>query len=85
MTLKAGYAQCKSCGEKDAYSILDDTGKGICVGRMKEPKPEKKDEYSICFIKNKEIARFGVTRSELQMVCAASNFLLLLEEIGKWK
>jgi tRNA-binding EMAP/Myf-like protein len=86
MVLKGGNAQCDKCKSKEAYSILDETGKGICVGRVKEPKPHPSDHYSICFVQNKtEKAHYGVSRAELQMVCAASNFLLLLEEIGKWK
>jgi len=85
--IQGGYACCKKCDSKDAFSIRDDTGKGICVGRLKEPQPQLPlDKYCICFIivKGSEIAHWGVTRSELQMVCAAANFLLFLEEIGKW-
>lgn len=85
MTLIAGYASCDNCNPKDAYSLRDDTGKGICVGRLKKPKIHKSDKYSICFIpKTGHPTRYVVTRSELQMLCAAANFLLLLEEIGKW-
>ena len=84
MGLKGGYAQCNHCKPKDAYSLMDDTGKGICVGRLKKPKTHRSDKYSICFINSLKITRFAVSRAELQMVCAAGNFLILLEEIGKW-
>ena len=85
MKLKGGYARCEKCRSKDAYSIMDSRGKGICVGRRKQPKPHPSDNYAVCFVGGSKIVRYGVSRSELQMLCAAANFLLLLEEIGKWE
>lgn len=85
MTLKAGYAQCTHCNAKDAYSLIDDAGKGICIGHLKKPKKHKLDKYSICFIDHFAITtRFAISRSELLMISAAGGFLILLEEIGKW-
>jgi len=72
---------CKNC--KKAYSLVDDDGKGICIGLLKEPKPHPKDKFTICFMEDGQPNRYGLMRAELIMLLLGSSTLLLYEEIKK--